>query len=168
MKVFKSISVVACLLLTSLAFAQDAKKTGVLDAQEVKKLTPASYYFDGQSAPVQVRNAVGARTSSGKIVLAGLVDTSGYATDVQQKYQGFFITETKLNIGGAELIPGEYGFGFTKDGKFLVLDVAAHDLLTATAGNDDKVVHPVPLKMVADGDSYKLYAGRKFVSIKPE
>jgi hypothetical protein len=161
-------SVAACLFAFLLASAQDAKKPGILEAQEVKKLAPESYYFAAQSAPVQVRNCVGFRTSSGKIVLAGLVDTSGYATDIQQKYQGFLITETKLDIGGSELVPGEYGFGFRKDGKFGVMDVAANDLLSATASRDTKLLHPVPLKMVEEAGGYKLYGGRNWVTLKPE
>lgn len=156
------------LLLSAMVAAQEAKKARVLDATEVKKLAPAGFYFDGQSAPVQLRNTVGFRTSFGKVVLVGLMDTTGYASDVQQKFQGFFITETKLNIRGSELAPGEYGFGFTKDGKFVVLDVAAHDVLTAAASSDDKIAHPVPLKMVEDAGSYKLYGGRKFVTIKAD
>jgi hypothetical protein len=51
------------------------------------------------------------------------VDTSGYSTDVAAKYQGFLITEIKLNIEGSELPPGEYGFGFSKEGQFTVMDV---------------------------------------------
>jgi hypothetical protein len=47
-------------------------------------------------------------------MLANLVDTSGYSTDVGEKYQGFQITEVKLSIEGSELPPGEYGFGFSK------------------------------------------------------
>ena len=70
----------------------------------------------------------------GSWYLAGLVDTSGYATDVQAKYQGFLITEVKLNIEGSELAPGQYGFGFSKEGKFLVMDVGANDLFSV-AGN---------------------------------
>ena len=47
----------------------------------------------------------------------GLVDTSGYASDVQAKYQGLLITEVKLDLQGTELPPGQYGFGFSQDGE---------------------------------------------------
>ncbi|HXP17586.1 MAG TPA: hypothetical protein VN868_10825 [Terriglobales bacterium] len=96
----------------------------------------------------------------------GWCDTSGYAADVQAKYQGFLITEVKLNIEGSELNPGQYGFGFSKEGKFLVMDVGASDLFTVAEAVDDKLAHPVPLKIVQEGDSYRLYAGRKWVSLK--
>src|SRR3989442_13709369 len=51
-------------------------------------------------------NSAGFSDSSGKLVLAGLVDTSGYAADLQAKYQGFLITEVKLSIEGTDLAPG--------------------------------------------------------------
>ena len=156
------------LLLALMAAAQETKTPtpGVLSPQDIKRLVPTSYFFDGQSAPVQVRNAVGFRSQAGKLVLAGLVDSSGYAADVQQKYQGFLITETKLNIEGSELEPGEYGFGFTKDGKFVVMNVAAADLFNVGSQNDEKLARPVPLKMVEEGGAYKLYAGRKYVTLQ--
>ena len=162
------ISAAACLLLVSLASAQQGKKTGVLDSAEVKKLAPSTYYFAGQSAPVQLRNSAAFRTADGKMVLAGFVDTSGYSSDIQQKYQGFLITETKLKVEGSELAPGEYGFGFLKDGKFVILDVAANDLFTVAYQNDDKLARPVPLKMTEDNGTYKLWAGRKSVTLAPE
>jgi len=167
MKTFPAVLAGLC-LLASIGFAQQAKKAGVFGAEEVKGLTPATFFFDGQSAQVQVRNTVGFRTPGGKTVLVGLMDVSGYATDVQQKFQGLFITETKLDIGGSKLVPGEYGFGFTKDGKFYILDVAANDVLSTSVSNDDNVAHPVPLKIVEDGGAYKLYSGRKWVALKPE
>ncbi len=143
-------------------------KAGVLSGDEIKKVVPTVYYFRGQSAPVQVRNSAGFSAPDGKLVLAGLVDTSGYASDVQAKYQGFLITELKLNIEGSELAPGEYGFGFSKEGKFLVMDVGANDLFTVAGKIDDKMPHPVPLKIVEDGGAYRLYSGRKWVSLKAE
>jgi hypothetical protein len=117
---------------------------------------------------VQVRNSAGFSAPDGKLVLAGLVDTSGYATDVQSKYQGFLITEVKLNIEGSELAPGEYGFGFSKEGKFLVMDVGANELFAVTHQTDDKLQRPVPLKIVEDGGGYRLYVGRKWITLKPE
>ena len=156
-----------CLLVSLLAVAQQAKP-GVLAADEIKHLTPSNYFFAGQSASVQIRNTAGFRSAKGKLTLAGMVDTSGYASDVAQKYQGLFITENKLNIEGSELPPGQYGFGFSKDGKFIVMNINADDLLSVATQTDDKLVHPMPLKMVEDGGSYKLYAGKKWVSLKAE
>jgi hypothetical protein len=158
---------VAVMLFTSLLLAQQPKP-GLLGSDDLKKFVPAAYFFRGQSAPVQVRNSAGFSMPGGKLVLAGLVDTSGYASDLQAKYQGFLITEIKLNIEGSELAPGQYGFGFSQAGKFLVMDVGANDLLSVAAAMDDKLARPVPLKMVEDGGGYRLYTGKKWVLLKPE
>src|SRR5256885_11297832 len=90
------------LALVGSALAQQASKH-VLGSDELKKAVPAEYFFRGQKAPVQLRNAVGFQLADGKMMLAALVDASGYSTAIQQKYQGLLITETKLNIGGADL-----------------------------------------------------------------
>ena len=62
--------------------------------------------------------------------------------------------------------PGEYGFGFSADGKFVVMDVANNDVLTASSQTEQALQHAVPLKLVEDGEGYKLYAGKKWVGIK--
>lgn len=139
----------------------------ILTGDQVKKLSPTNYFFAGQSAPVQVRNTAGLKNSAGKVVMAGLVDTSGYSTAIQAKYQGFLITETKLSFDGAALDPGEYGFGFA-DGKFVVMNVASTDLFSIASQNDDQLKHPVPLKFEKDGAGYRLYAGRKYVVLKAD
>ena len=153
-----------CFPFASVVRAQSP--TGVLSAEQVKKVAPSVYFFRGQSAGVQLRNSAGFAAEGGKLVLAGLVDTSGYSSDVAAKYQGFLITEVKLEVEGTELAPGEYGFGFSKEGKFLVMDVGADDLFTVTAHRDEKLHRPVPLQIVKEGDGYHLYAGRQWVSLK--
>lgn len=162
------IALLAALLCSITVLAAAQAKPGVLNNDEIKHLVPSSYFFAGQSASVQIRNSSGFRTTNNKLVLVGLVDTSGYASDIQQKYQGLLITETKLKIGDAEVSPGQYGFGFLKDGKFVILDVTASEIGAATSTRDDQMARPVPLKVVADGDAYKLYAGKNWVSMKPE
>lgn len=155
------------LIVVASAVAQKASKH-VLSPEELKKAVPTEYFFRGQKAPVQVRNAVGFQLADGKMFLASLVDASGYSTAIQQKYQGMLITESKLNIGGSSLAPGQYGFGFTAEGKFLVMDVADDDVLSTAFQTDAGLQHAVPLKLVEEGGSYKLYAGKKWVEIKTE
>jgi len=158
---------VLTLAMLGSAAAQQATKH-VLSADELKKAVPTEFFFRGQKAPVQLRNAVGFQLADSKMALAALVDASGYSTAIQQKYQGFLITEVKLNVGGSEIAPGEYGFGFTSDGKFVVMDVANNDVLSAASQTDAELKRPVPLKLVEDGAGYKLYAGKKWVGIKAE
>ena len=154
-------------LLVGSALAQQGSKH-ILSADELKKATPNEFFFRGRKAPVQLRNAVGFQLADGKMTLAALVDASGYSTAIQQKYQGMLVTETKLDIGGSSLPPGQYGFGFTADGEFVVMDVANNEVLNTASQSDAELKRPVPLKLVEDGAGYKLYAGKKWVAIKAE
>ena len=155
------------LVMVALALTLTQASAQVLTADQVKKAAPSSIFFAGQSAAVQLRNTAGVKNSAGKVALAGLVDTSGYATAIAEKYQGFLVTETKLSFDGATLDPGAYGFGF-KDGKFTVMNLAGTDVLSIPSQNDDKIQHPVPLKFEKDGAGYRLYAGRKYVMVKAD
>lgn len=161
-----AVGTVVVLLLTA-GLAQKAIQQHLLSAAELKTLVPADFFFRGQKAPTQLRNAAGFQLADGKVTLAALVDVSGYSTAIQQKYQGMLITETKLNIGGSVLAPGEYGFGFAAD-KFVVMNVASEDALSAPYQTDAELKRAVPLKLVQDGAGYKLYAGKKWVAVKPE
>ena len=159
-----------CILLFLLlggVVAQQPNKH-VLSGDELKKAVPVEYFFRGQKAPVQLRNAVGFQLANGKMTILALVDASGYSTDIQQKYQGMLITESKIQIGDQTLPPGQYGFGFAADGKFIVMDVGNSDVLTASYQTDKELQRPVPLKMGEDGAGYKLYGGRKWVGITVE
>jgi hypothetical protein len=142
-----------------------AAKEGVLKAAEVgDKLFPDKVFFRGQSASVQARNSAGVRYSDGFVVLAALVDSSGYSTGLKEKYQGFLINEVPVQIGGQTLKPGQYGFGFVEGNKFMVMDVGANDVLQATSTKDAELKRPVPLQIVAeDAGKYRLYKGRDYV-----
>lgn len=154
----------------ALAFAALAPAQGtaqVLTGDQLKKVVPNSFFFSGQVAVVQTRNSAGFKNSAGKMVLAGLVDTTGYATAIAEKYQGFLITEVKLSFGAATLEPGCYGFGF-KDGKLIVMNIAGAELVSTASQSDDQVKHPVPLKFEKVGGGYRLYAGRNYALVGAE
>ncbi len=129
---------------------------------------PHSVFFRGQSATVQLRNTYGLRLADGTLVLAGLVDNSGYATGIQQKYQGYLLSETALTINGKTLLAGAYGFGFVANDAFVVMDIGAHEVLNATSKTNSTMPHPRPLMIVAGAHpgNYRLYEGRRFVSIR--
>jgi hypothetical protein len=136
----------------------------VLKAAEARKLLPASVYYKGQSATTQLRNSGGVKFPDGYYVLATLVDNSGYSSDIAAKYQAYFITEVSLHIGGKTLPAGIYGVGFIGGHKFVVTDVGAHELLTATYATDAAIKRPLPLQVLADpAGGYRLYSGRNWV-----
>jgi hypothetical protein len=159
------ILVLFALLLTS-AWAQ-SKPAGVLTPEDLKAIAPAGFFYRGRSATTQMYNAAGVRTEGEKYVIAGLVDTAGYASNVAEKYQGFFITEVKIEIEGSAVAPGEYGFGFVGD-KFVITDVGANELLSVSSKRDDNLERAMPLKIVKDRDAYRLYAGKKYVRLELE
>ena len=155
----------AALALLTWAQSAPAPAPGVLGAAELKQLVPSNFFFAGKTAPVQQRNSAGVRFAGGKLLLAALVDTAGYSSAIEEKYQGLLITEAPLSIENSTLKPGAYGFGFS-EGKFIVMDVAADDLLSVPAQTDDTVKPVMPLKIVEQADGYRLYAGRNFVTVK--
>jgi hypothetical protein len=165
MKLRHSLMVLA--VLSALALAQQSKPAGVVAKADLKTLIPSTYFYRGQSATVQQRNSAAVRTKDQKYILAGLVDTAGYASEVAQKYQGLLITEVKLKIEGSELAPGQYGMGFVAD-KFVVTDVGANDLLSVSSKRDNNLKRPVPLEIGQEGGAYRLYAGRKYVTLEVE
>ena len=138
MKLPVRLAFIAAMALSLITPVVAQNKAGVLTPADLKKVVPSAYFFRGHSASVQLRNAVGFRDSSDRYVLAALVDTSGYSTDIQEKYQGLFITEVKLKVGDAFLAPGAYGFGF-KDNKFMILDVSSSEILNVPFKTDDSV-----------------------------
>ena len=138
-------------------------KAGLLSHAEVEKLMPASVFFSGRSASVQLRNASGVRLQSGALILSGLVDTSGYSSGVQEKYQAYLLTETPLLFGSYTLAAGAYGVGFVGD-HFLVMNIAGDTLTTASAARDAAIARPVPLQITHESSGgYRLYAGRSYV-----
>src|SRR6266516_255417 len=95
----------------------------ILSGSELARVVPPGFYFQGLSAPTQMRNSAAARFGTRRFVITGLVDTSGYAADVRAKYEGFFITDSPISINGFDLGTGAYGFGFGNNGKMQILDL---------------------------------------------
>jgi hypothetical protein len=153
------------LILTLSAVGQGASAApAVVPQADLKKVVPDSYFFRGMSATTQLRNSAAIHYPDDFYVIVGLVDTSGYSSDVKAKYNGFFITEKKLAFGSSTLAPGQYGMGYTADGKFHILNVAGDELLVADIVTDEKLARPQPLKIVMDGATAKLYLGKKYVT----
>lgn len=143
-----------------------AGKDTVLKASEITvKLFPAQVFYQGKVAPVQLRNTGGVHFADGLYVLAGLVDTAGYSTSEREKYQGYLLAEAPLEIGGQQLKPGAYGFGFVAGGKFVVMDLGGHDVFEIASTNDAQIHRPVPLQVTAaaNAGAYCLYRGRDYV-----
>ena len=158
-------SIATLLLVCSLAIAATQEMAIILTGKDSARVVPTSFYFEGQSAPTQMRNSAAARFGAKRYVIAGLVDTSGYSTEVRAKYQGFFITDSSISLGGKELATGAYGFGFSDEGKFNDFDVGGNPLMSVGSTKDAALRRPRPLMMVKDKDGLRLYAERSYVII---
>ena len=160
-----SASILTSLLACSFAMATAQDTTVVLTAKDSARVVPTTFYFEGLSAPTQIRNSSAARFGVKRFVIAGLVDTSGYSTDVRAKYQGFFITDSPITLGGKDLSTGAYGFGFSDDGKFNIFDIGGNAVMSAGTAKDTALRRPRPLMMVKEKDGLRLYAERSYVVI---
>jgi hypothetical protein len=137
----------------------------VLTGAELTRVVPPGFYFQGLTAPTQMRNSAAARFGAKRYVIAGLVDTSGYAADVRARYEGFLITDSAITINGSELGVGAYGFGFSNDGKLTVLDLAGNQIFSVSTTKDNQTKRPRPLMMAKSGNGIRLYSGRDYVVI---
>jgi hypothetical protein len=168
---FAILGVIALLLLATSgkiagqsALPKPEKDTVLKAADITAKLFPETVFFRGQSAPVQMRNTGGVHFADDRYVLAGIVDNSGYSTGLREKYQAYLLSEVPLEIGGQTLKPGAYGMGFIEGGKFVVMDLAANDLLQASSQRDAEMKRPMPLQVIGgEGGKYRLHMGREFV-----
>lgn len=137
-----------------------------LSAEQLAKIIPANVYFQGKSAPVQIRNAGGAIFADGATLWTALVDSSGYSTSIQEKYQFYFVTEDPVRVGGVSLPAGVYGGGFLKD-HFLLMDVGGHTVAQGPLQTDSDLRRPRPLQVLPDSaTSVKLYLGRRWVKLE--
>jgi hypothetical protein len=156
------ILVIACSFPLVVA-AQDS--VTILTGAGLSRVVPPGFYFQGLSAPTQIRNAAAARLGTNRYVIAGLIDTAGYAADVRAKYEGFFITDSAITINGSELAPGAYGFGFSDNGKLNILDLAGNQVLSVSTTKDSSLKRPRPLTMIKSGNDVRLYSGRDYAVI---
>jgi hypothetical protein len=166
-KVLWSGAVALAVALVALAPAA-ARAQEKLEGKAFESACVKDFYLEGNAIPTQKRNTVILKGADGKRMVFGLLDTTGYSTEVQQKYAGMMIVERKTTVGGLEVGTGAYGFGIVKGtpaegpGKLVVYDVAGAKVGEATAQYDAALAQPVPLQVTKG----RLYVGRHWVEVK--
>lgn len=153
---------VAVLLSGFFCFQAAAQEPALLTTDELVKVVPNNFYFEGQLGPTQTRNAAAVRFQGKRHLVAALVDTSGYASNIRSKYEGFLILDAPASVGGAALKPGAYGFGFTNDLKLNIFDLGGSVLHTVAVKKDAEMKTPRPLNITKAGEEYRLYRGRNY------
>lgn len=135
---------------------------------------PKDFYLEGNAIPTEKRNAVLLKSPTGARALIALLDTSGYSSQVQEKYLGMVISEGALSICGIELSVGSYGFGLVRpspvsnaDGKFLVYNQAGEKVGECVSEKGTDIGQPKPLQVVPGEDGQaRVYLGRYWVGLK--
>jgi hypothetical protein len=159
--------------LTSAATLRAQARFQVVTGKEFDSAVPKDFYLEGNAIPVEKRNTVLLKTSSGARVLVGLIDTAGYSSQIQQKYIGMLIAEAPLAACSVDLAVGSYGFGLQKPasqdqskGEFQVYDQAGKQLGSCPAEADEELKQPRPLQVTGGSDAVaRLCLGRYWIAL---
>lgn len=134
---------------------------------------PRDFYLEGNAIPTQKRNAALLKTPTGARLLVSLIDTTGYSSQIQEKYIGMMIVEGGATVCGKALAVGSYGFGLVKPkaageaATFRVYDQAGKDVVSCATKRDEALRRPNPLQVVLTaGQPARLYLGREWLELK--
>ena len=121
-------------LLLLPAMAQHEHWRQATDA-ELSSVLPARAPVVNEHIETEMRTASGIVDDQGRYIAGVVLLTAGYSAD--GKYSHYFLVQAPIRIGGVELQPGEYVFGWTRsqDGETLTVhfNVAATGALVGTA-----------------------------------
>ena len=137
--------------------------------KEFNSAMPKDFYLEGNAIPTQKRNAALLKTAQGARVLFALLDTTGYSSQIRQKYVGMLISEADISVCSIPVKVGSYGFGLDRpaanssaDATFFVYNQAGEKVGECASKKDTVIAQPKPLEF-RDG---KLYLGRYWLEIK--
>ena len=157
----------------NLAYAQKAFE--IVTGKAFDSALPKDFYLEGNAIPTEKRNAALLMSPSGHRLVAALIDTAGYSSQVQEKYMGLIINEGPVVVCGKALGVGSFGIGMKRpseqsnaDADFFLYDQAGNKVSQCAAKKDKDLQHPMPLQVVLKGEKTALlYLGRYVVEIKP-
>ena len=175
MKRFGGLVIVALALLMSAP--RSACAQGVftqVTGKAFESAIPNDFYLEGNRIPVEHRNATLLKTPRGARLVVALIDTTGYSSQIKQKYIGMVITEGAVSVGGVPLNVGSYGFGLEKpaaagneDAKFHLYNQAGQTVGDCAAKKDSALKQPKPLNVVLSKEAgARLYLGRYYLELK--
>ena len=121
-------SLALILLLAASPHAAQAQKSSWRAAtdSELAALLPARAPVEKEHIETEMRTASGITDGSGHFIAGIVLITAGYSAD--GKYSHYLIVQAPIHIGGIALRPGEYVFGWQRDGE--ALSVHFHQALT--------------------------------------
>jgi len=134
---------------------------------------PKDFYLEGNRIPIEPRNAAILKSSSAPRILFALLDTTGYSSQIKQKYIGMIITEGRISVCGNPLEIGSYGFGLDKptapstaEAKFHVYNQAGGEAVSCSVPYDKGLKAPKPLAVATGKEGAALLLGRYKIEIK--
>jgi hypothetical protein len=145
-----------------------------LTGKAFESAVPNDFYLEGNRIPVDKLHAALLKTPGGARLVLAKIDTTGYSSQIQQKYIGMVITEGKVSVCSVPLTVGSYGFGMEKpaassseDAKFFLYNQAGEKVGECAAKKDSTVKQPKPLNVVLGKEGgARLYLGRYFLELK--
>ncbi len=93
---------------------------------ELASVLPARAPVEKEHIETEMRTASGITDGRGDFFAGVVLITAGYSAD--GKYSHYLIVQTPLSMGGVLLAPGQYVFGWQRDGE--ALSVHIHEALT--------------------------------------
>ena len=119
-------------LACPLAFARKATWREATDS-ELASILPARAQVEKEHIETEMRTASGIVDSQGHYIAGVVLITAGYSAD--GKYSHYLVVQAPVRIGGILLKPGDYVFGWVRDGDALKvhLNVAATGALIGNA-----------------------------------
>ena len=115
------------LWLQAPAFAQKSSWRQATDS-ELASLLPARAPVIKEHIETEMRTASGIVDGHGRYIAGVVLITAGYSAE--GKYSHFLVVQSPIKIGGVDLKPGEYVFGYTHAGD--VLNVHFNDAASGT------------------------------------
>jgi hypothetical protein len=106
------------LLWVGVAIAQSTAGTWrAANEKELKSLLPARATVEKEHIETEMRTASGITDARGKFIAGIVLITAGYSAD--GKYSHYLIVQAPMQVGQVSLAPGEYVFGWQREGDAL-------------------------------------------------
>lgn len=102
--------------IATIAHAQKAAWRQASDS-ELASLLPARAPVIKEHIETEMRTASGIVDAHGRYIAGVVLITAGYSAE--GKYSHFLIVQSPIKVGGIDLKPGEYVFGYTHSGEEL-------------------------------------------------
>jgi hypothetical protein len=115
----------AALLLASLSAGVSAQHAWRQASEsELASLLPARATVEKEHIETEMRTATGIVDSHGRFIAGVVLLTAGYSAE--GKYSHYLFVQAPIKIGGVQLKPGEYAFGWTREDSGEALSVHFH------------------------------------------